>query len=128
MLDSSQLSTQVFRPESRKEAESSDSPSLLPHMSDAAVGQMDFAFEMLRQLDDPKESVVLSPTSLAIALGACMIGADGKTLQEMKDVLSTGLLFLGDDSCCWLAGKIERSASLKCTCVKPVKGRRKFPV
>ncbi|KAH7718250.1 hypothetical protein AAVH_14318 [Aphelenchoides avenae] len=72
---------------------------------------MDFAFEMLRQLNDAEKSVVLSPTSLAIALGACMMGADGKTLQQIKDILSKG--------------KIERSASrLKCSCVKPDTERR----
>lgn len=97
MLGSVLQSKQTFRPESGKRAESTCSPSLRPLVSDAALGQMDFAFEMLRQLNDAEKSVVLSPTSLAIALGACMMGADGKTLQQIKDILSKGPFGFGDD-------------------------------
>jgi serpin B len=53
----------------------------------AAGGINDFGLELLRRLELDGSNAVMSPASIAIALGMARAGADGATAQEMDAVL-----------------------------------------
>lgn len=82
-----------------------------------------FAGDLYRELAAEPGNLVLSPYSVAIALGMTLVGATGRTATEMRDVLHTGGLgdrwhkglnavTSGTDA---LAGKQERADGSKAT-------------
>ena len=58
-------------------------------MLESAMGQ--FAFELLKNCDDAEGNILISPASVAFALGMTANGASGDTLKEMENVLGEKL-------------------------------------
>ena len=81
------------------EAESStDTETLTPPKSDAAgspeEAMSNLALELLAQTvkeSGEQENILISPTSIELAMGMVQNGANGDTLDQMEDVLNHGL-------------------------------------
>lgn len=57
----------------------------------AAVTAADFGFKMLKNTLNQQTNALISPVSIITALGMTANGANGKTLEEMENVLGTSI-------------------------------------
>lgn len=67
----------------------------------ATVAQTDFAINLLKSASE--QTAIISPFSIGIALAMVYTGSDGRTKQQMMDILAKGFKFgTYDKKACFL--------------------------